>query len=117
MSAEIKQVNAAGMPAPVAPYSNAVRAKASEFLFIAGQVALDASGNVVGVGDLEAQEVRLSGCRTVVDVSGAGASAECERYLRAIPRGARAPAPQTGKCSFVLSKSGSSWIIARVACR
>ncbi|MFO1188164.1 MAG: RidA family protein [Alphaproteobacteria bacterium] len=75
MVAEIKPVNAAGMPAPVAPYSNAVRAKASEFLFIAGQVALDAAGHVVGVGDLEAQarqtfaniELALKGAGTGFD--------------------------------------------------
>ena len=69
MVAEIKPVNAAGMPAPVAPYSNAVRAKASEFLFIAGQVALDAAGHVVGVGDLEAH--LLQSRRIVADQVGA----------------------------------------------
>lgn len=72
MPAEISRVNAAGLPAPVAPYSNAVRAKASEFLFIAGQVALDPAGKVVGVGDLEAQ-ARQTFANIELAVKGAGA--------------------------------------------
>ena len=51
-------------PTAVAPplkayYSNAVRVSAGPLLFIAGQVALDKSGNVVGKGDLRAQAVQV----------------------------------------------------------
>jgi reactive intermediate/imine deaminase len=39
-------------------YSNAVRAQAGPLLFIAGQVAIDRQGKVVGKGDLRAQAVQ-----------------------------------------------------------
>lgn len=48
-------VNPPGAPRPIGAYSNAVRVKAGELLFIAGQVALDASGGLVGKGDVRAQ--------------------------------------------------------------
>ena len=40
-------------------YSHA--AKAGSLVFVAGQVALDAEGNVVGRGDIEAQTVQGRG--------------------------------------------------------
>ena len=48
-------VNPSGAPRPIAPYSLAVRAKCDELAFIAGQVAVDTDGNVVGEGDVGAQ--------------------------------------------------------------
>jgi len=75
MSAKITSVTATGLPAPVAPYSNAIRARASEFLFIAGQVALDPAGKVVGAGDLEAQARQVFANITLA-LEGAGAGFE-----------------------------------------
>jgi len=51
-------------PPTVAPplkayYSNAVRVSAGPLLFIAGQIAVDKAGNVVGKGDLRAQAVQV----------------------------------------------------------
>lgn len=43
--AQIKIFNPEGMGKPLGPYSNVTRVKASEFLFIAGQVGKDAAGN------------------------------------------------------------------------
>ncbi|MGH7030385.1 MAG: RidA family protein, partial [Stellaceae bacterium] len=40
---------------PFGPYSQIARVKASEFIFIAGQVATDQPGNIVGADDFEAQ--------------------------------------------------------------
>ena len=48
-------VNPAGAPRPIAPYSLAVRAKCDELAFLAGQVAVDTDGNLVGEGDVAAQ--------------------------------------------------------------
>ena len=42
-------------PQPMGAYSQAIRARASELLFVAGQTALDAEGNLVGTGDAAAQ--------------------------------------------------------------
>jgi enamine deaminase RidA (YjgF/YER057c/UK114 family) len=55
MNAEIKIHNPRELGTPLGPYSQVARVKANEFLFIAGMVATDASGNVVGDGDFFAQ--------------------------------------------------------------
>ena len=40
---------------PLGQYSQITRVKASEFLFIAGQVATDRNGKTVGADDFDAQ--------------------------------------------------------------
>ena len=50
---EIKHLNPESLGKPVAAYSNIARVKASEFLFIAGQVGMDRDGRVPA--DIEAQ--------------------------------------------------------------
>ena len=52
---EIKFVNPDTLAKPGSQYSHIARVKASEFLFIAGQIAIDQGGNVVGHDDFEAQ--------------------------------------------------------------
>ncbi|MSO42373.1 MAG: RidA family protein [Solirubrobacterales bacterium] len=47
--------NPQGMPPPVGPYSNAVASRSGRMVFVAGQVAYDAEGKVVGRGDIAAQ--------------------------------------------------------------
>ena len=66
-------VNTSDAPQPIGAYSQAIRASAGELLFVAGQVALDAGGDLVGEGDMAAQT------RQVFDnigrvLAGAGAS-------------------------------------------
>ena len=51
--ANIQFLNPDSMGKPIAPYSNIARVKASEFLFIAGQVGIDQSGKAAA--DFEAQ--------------------------------------------------------------
>jgi enamine deaminase RidA (YjgF/YER057c/UK114 family) len=49
-------LNPPGLSAPPgAMYSQAVRVRAAETLYISGQVARDPSGNLVGLGDVVAQ--------------------------------------------------------------
>jgi enamine deaminase RidA (YjgF/YER057c/UK114 family) len=55
MAAEIKIANPPALGRPLGPYSHVARVKAAEFVFIAGQVAVDRDGNVIGIGDFEAQ--------------------------------------------------------------
>jgi enamine deaminase RidA (YjgF/YER057c/UK114 family) len=52
---DISIQNPAVLGKPLGQYSQITRVKASEFLFIAGQVATDASGNLVGGDDFDAQ--------------------------------------------------------------
>ena len=40
---------------PIGPYSQAVRVKAGELVFVAGHTGLDAKGDLVGAGDAAAQ--------------------------------------------------------------
>jgi enamine deaminase RidA (YjgF/YER057c/UK114 family) len=55
MTAEITILNPPALGKPLGAYSHIARAKGGEFVFIAGQVATDASGAVLGGGDFEAQ--------------------------------------------------------------
>src|SRR5215831_15527953 len=52
---DISIQNPAVLGKPLGQYSQITRVKASEFLFIAGQVATDASGKLVGADDFDAQ--------------------------------------------------------------
>ena len=48
-------VNVSSAPQPLGAYSQAIRARAGEFIFIAGQVSVDIDGNLVGENDVTAQ--------------------------------------------------------------
>jgi reactive intermediate/imine deaminase len=63
----------AGVAGPLKGYySNAVRIESGPLLFIAGQIATDANGKVVGVGDLRAQARQvLENIRIILRASGA----------------------------------------------
>lgn len=56
--AEIKITNPDGLGTPFAPYSQVARVRASEFLFIAGQVASGPDSETVGKDDFDAQCVQ-----------------------------------------------------------
>jgi enamine deaminase RidA (YjgF/YER057c/UK114 family) len=56
---EIKFLNPDTLGRPLGQYSQIARVKASEFLFIAGQVAADKGGNLVGADDFDAQCVQV----------------------------------------------------------
>jgi enamine deaminase RidA (YjgF/YER057c/UK114 family) len=51
----IQIINPEALGTPSGPYSQIARVKAQEFLFIAGQVAGNAAGGIVGEGDIAAQ--------------------------------------------------------------
>src|ERR1700722_9115156 len=52
---EIKFENPAALGKPLGQHSHMTRVKASEYLFIAGQVAVDTAGTVIGPDDFDAQ--------------------------------------------------------------
>ena len=58
---ELKIYNEKKLGEPLGQYCHVTRVKASEFLFIAGMLSADAQGNVVGVGDFEAQCMQVFG--------------------------------------------------------
>lgn len=59
-----------GLAAPIAPYSWAT--KVSNLIFVAGQAALDPTGNLVGEGDIRAQTVQtLENIKLTLEAAGA----------------------------------------------
>ena len=68
--AEIKIVNPDTLGKPLGQYSHLTRVKASEFVFIAGQVGVDKDGKLTGDGGFDAQCVQ-----TFANIEGALRSA------------------------------------------
>ena len=56
---DIKIFNVEALGKPLGQYSQITRVKASEFVFIAGQVAADKDGKLVGADDFDAQCVQV----------------------------------------------------------
>ena len=56
--ADVKFLNPDTLGKPLGQYSHLTRVKASEFIFIAGQVGVDSNGKLVGDGDFDAQCVQ-----------------------------------------------------------
>ncbi len=48
-------INSSEAPQPLGAYSQAVRVKGGDLLFVAGEVSLDAAGNLIGAGDVAVQ--------------------------------------------------------------
>ena len=70
---EIKFENPDALGKPLGQYSHMTRVKASEYLFIAGQVAVDKAGNVIGADDFDAQCVQtFANIETALASQGAG---------------------------------------------
>ena len=55
MSETVKYNNRPGLAKPLGAYVTSARAKASELVFIAGQLAVNEAGELVGKGDFGAQ--------------------------------------------------------------
>ena len=74
-------VTAPGAPAAIGPYSHAV--KAGDLLFCSGQVALDASGELVGETPAEQAEQALGNLQAVCEAAGTtlARAVRCTVYL------------------------------------
>jgi enamine deaminase RidA (YjgF/YER057c/UK114 family) len=59
MPADINIYNPSELGPPMGQYSHVTRVKANEFLFIAGMLAGDAAGNIVGADDFDAQTTQV----------------------------------------------------------
>ena len=71
--ADIKIYNPEGLAKPLGQYSHVTRVKASEYIFIAGQVAADKDGKLVGPDDFDAQCVQtFANIETALKSAGAG---------------------------------------------
>jgi 2-iminobutanoate/2-iminopropanoate deaminase len=66
-----ERINPKGVPAPTGPWSPGVKVEPGATLFIAGCVALDADGQIVGVGDIVAQTHQvMRNFQAVVEAAG-----------------------------------------------
>jgi len=88
MTSKSVGTNPASVAPPMKPhYSNSIRTESGPLLFIAGQVALDADGKLVGDGDIRAQATQvLKNIRAIVEANG-GAMADIAQvtvYVRDI---------------------------------
>lgn len=88
MTSKSVGTNPASVAPPMKPhYSNSIRTESGPLLFIAGQVALDADGKLVGDGDMRAQATQvLENIRAIVEANG-GAMADIAQvtvYVRDI---------------------------------
>ncbi len=71
--ADIKILNPDVLGTPLGQYSQLTRVKASEYLFIAGQLSCNKAGDSVGIGDFDAQCVQVfSNIETALKSQGAG---------------------------------------------
>jgi enamine deaminase RidA (YjgF/YER057c/UK114 family) len=71
--AEIKIFSPDTLAKPLGPYSHIARVKASEYVFIAGQLAADKDGKIVGADDFDAQCVQtFANVETALKSVGAG---------------------------------------------
>jgi enamine deaminase RidA (YjgF/YER057c/UK114 family) len=71
--ADIKIFNPQTLGTPLGQYSQITRVRASEFLFIAGQLAADRDGKIVGVDDFDAQCTQVfRNLETALEACGAG---------------------------------------------
>ena len=70
---DIRIVNPPELGKPLGQYSQITRVKASEYLFIAGQLSGDATGAVIGVDDFDAQCAQVfKNIQTALESCGAG---------------------------------------------
>jgi enamine deaminase RidA (YjgF/YER057c/UK114 family) len=70
---EISIKNPDGLAKPLGQYSHITRVKASEYLFIAGQLSVDKAGNMIGADDFDAQCVQIfANIETALKSEGAG---------------------------------------------
>jgi len=73
MAEVVKYSNPAGMPKPLGAYSHVSRVKASEFVTIAGQLAVNEAGEMVGKGDFAAQMRQVfENLRRILETQGLG---------------------------------------------
>jgi len=71
--ADIKISNVEALGRPLGQYSHMSRVKAAEYLFIAGMLASDKAGNVIGKDDFDAQCAQVFGnIAAALESAGAG---------------------------------------------
>ena len=119
MSKKTVGTNPASVAPPMKPhYSNSIRTDSGPLLFIAGQVALDADGKLVGEGDIRAQTTQvLENIRAIVAANGGTMAdiAQVTVYVRdieafdAVSDIRESYFPSEGPASAIVEVSALAW--------
>lgn len=119
MSSKSVGIDPAGVAPPLKPhYSNSIRVEAGPLLFVAGQVALDAEGKLVGEGDVRAQATQvLENVKAIVEANGGTMSdvVQVAVYVRDIAAFATVSDireryfPSAGPASAIVEVSALAW--------
>ena len=68
-----REIQPASVPRPVAEYAQGVEVQGGRTLFIAGQVSIDAEGQLVGAGDIRAQARQVfRNIKAILEEAGGG---------------------------------------------
>ncbi len=119
MSTKSAGIDPPSVAPPMKPhYSNSIRTESGPLLFIAGQVALDADGKLVGAGDIRAQATQvLENIRAIVEANG-GTTADIAQvtvYVRdieafnSISDIRESYFPKDGPASAIVEVSALAW--------
>ncbi len=119
MTTKTVGTNPPSVAPPMKPhYSNSIRTNAGPLLFVAGQVALDADGKLVGEGDIRAQATQvLENIREIVEANGATMAdiAQVTVYVRDIDAFSsisdirESYFPKDGPASAIVEVSALAW--------
>ncbi len=119
MASKTVGINPPSVAPPMKPhYSNSIRTNAGPLLFVAGQVALDAEGRLVGEGDIRAQATQvLENIREIVEANGGTMAdiAQVTVYVRDIDAFSsisdirESYFPQDGPASAIVEVAALAW--------
>ena len=82
--ANVQHLKPEGLSQPAA-YTHVITAEGGKLVFIAGQTPVDAAGNVVGVGDFDAQVMQVFENLTRALAAAGATWADCVKAVQYIP--------------------------------
>ena len=104
-------------PTPIGPYSQVVRIETGDtaFLYIAGQVAVDVAGNLVGAGDIAAQTEQVYKNLGAILAANGATFADVVKYNTYLVNIADRPASGAVRANYVSEPFPASTLVAVAA--
>jgi reactive intermediate/imine deaminase len=109
--------NPEGAPRPIGPYSQVVRVETGDtaFLYIAGQVAVDVEGNLVGPGDIAAQTDQVYKNLGAILAANGATFADVIKYNTYLVNIADRPASGAVRANYISEPFPASTLVAVAA--
>ncbi|MFN8541352.1 MAG: RidA family protein [Thermomicrobiales bacterium] len=109
--------NPEGAPKPIGPYSQVARVETGDtvFLYIAGQVAVDVEGKLVGAGDIEAQTDQVYKNIGAILAANGATFADVIKYTTYLVNIADRPASGAVRANYVSEPFPASTLVAVAA--